>query len=89
MRATFRSENFCAQMTMVAATVVVTPLCLMRSIESLGPTSTLGAMCVLFTSVVISMHGIQDPETDPLFAAKPVQWRLTAFQVSSQAILRV
>jgi amino acid permease len=75
-----QSNNLCVASTMVFATIIVTPLCLLRSIESLGPTSTLGACCVLFTSVVVSLTGIDQPETDPLYAAKAVQMRLTAFQ---------
>ena len=75
-----QSNTICVASTMAAATILVTPLCLMRSIESLGPTSTLGACCVLFTSVVIGLHGIEEPETDPNFAWKAVQMRLTAFQ---------
>jgi amino acid permease len=75
-----QSNNVCVASTMAAATIVVTPLCLMRSIESLGPTSTLGACCVLFTSVVVAFTGFNEPETDPEFAWKPVQMRLTAFQ---------
>eukprot|EP01046_Picozoa_sp_COSAG06_P070081 COSAG06_NODE_19427_length_839_cov_1.070270_2_plen_49_part_01 len=35
---------------------------------------------MLFTSVVVSLTGIDQPETDPLYAAKAVQMRLTAFQ---------
>ena len=94
----------------MASLVLVTPLCLLRNIESLGPTSTcaqrrrvpqpqrhsscaggalmhgcgaacrMGACCVLFTSVVISIQGIDDPETDPRFEAHALNWRLTAFQ---------
>ena len=83
---TMQSNTLCVASTMAAATILVTPLCLMRSIESLGPTSTLGACCVLFTSVVIGLHGIDEPETDPNFAWKAVQMRLTAFQASIQAL---
>ena len=36
----FQSNHACVAWTMVAATVLVTPLCLLRNIESLGPTST-------------------------------------------------
>lgn len=75
-----QSNSLCVASTMAAATILVTPLCLMRSIESLGPTSTLGACCVLFTSVVVAVTGVNEPETDPDFAWKPVQLRLTAFQ---------
>lgn len=75
-----QSNHLCVASTMAAATILVTPLCLMRSIESLGPTSTLGACCVLFTSVVVAMTGINEPEINPEFAWKPVQLRLTAFQ---------
>lgn len=63
--------------------MIVTPLCLLRSMESLGPTSFLGACCVLFTSAVVSIHGLSEAETTPGHAAELVSFNLTAFQAIS------
>jgi hypothetical protein len=65
---------------MTCATLLVLPLCLLRNMESLGPTSTIGAGCVFFTSVVVSVHGVMDPELTPGHEYQAVAFQLTAFQ---------
>jgi hypothetical protein len=76
-------SNACKSATIAVVTVVILPLCLLRNMESLGPTSSIGACCVLFTSVVVSVHGISSPEQTPGHEYKAEQLHLTAFQAIS------
>ena len=53
----------------VCAGLAALPLCLMRSIDNLGPTSIIGVIAMLFTCTVIAYYGLSEPASESRSAA--------------------